>query len=152
VKSLLRPPRVFILLAVVTLLSGIVALRQLGSNAKPVTKLDLSAYEKKIAAGEVATADIHDRDAIVTGKLADGTKYRSAYPARYVEKLTEKLLAKNVTVKPDSQPSSPWLNLLYTFLPMLLIIAVLVWFVSSQQGQALEGRWPCRHVRRRCRY
>jgi cell division protease FtsH len=149
VKSLLRPPRVFILLAVVTLLSGIVALRQLGSNAKPVTKLDLSAYEQKIAAGEVATADIHDRDAIVTGKLADGTKYRSAYPARYVEKLTEKLLAKNVTVKPDSQPSSPWLNLLYTFLPMLLIIAVLVWFVSKapggrglmQLGRSKAKRW-----------
>jgi cell division protease FtsH len=148
VKSFLRPPRVFIALAVFTVVFGVFLLRQFSSDT-PVAKLDLSSFEKKVAAGEVSTADIHDRDDIITGKLADGTLYRTSYPAQYADELTTKLLAKNVTVRPDAQPNSPWLNLLYTFLPMLLIIAVLVWFVSKapggrglmQLGRSKAKRW-----------
>jgi cell division protease FtsH len=148
VKSLLRPPKIFILLAVVTVVSGAFLINQLGRGPH-VTKLDLGTFESKVAAKEVANATIFDRDNVISGKLASGERYRVAYPNQYGDELTTKLLASNVKVEPDAQRTSTWINLLYTFLPLFLILGTLIWFISKapggrgfmQLGRSKAKRW-----------
>jgi cell division protease FtsH len=148
VKTFLRPPRVFIVLAVLTLGFGALAITQF--TGKPqVDKLDLGTFESKVADGEVAEAELFDRDNVVSGKLSSGRKFKVSYPAEYGDELTAKLLDSKVKVKPNAQRSSIWVNLLYTFFPLLLIMGVLVWFVSKapggrgmmQLGRSKAKRW-----------
>jgi cell division protease FtsH len=137
----LRSPRGFILLAVIVLaISAFMATR----SSTPVNKLSLGVFETKLANGGIATAKLGDRTHQVTGKLADGTKYRLAFPDRYGDTLTAKILAArgsgatgSVAFETDAEPTSTLTLLLYNFLPTLLILGVLVWFLVK--GPAGKG-------------
>ena len=43
-------------------------------------KISLDRYTRELAAGNVATATLHDKDHTVTGKLPDGTEYTVNFP------------------------------------------------------------------------
>ena len=65
-----------------------------GADARPGTEreeLDLSAFRDDIAQGEVATAEIKDRDNVVQGKLRDDTDYKVSYPAEFADELVDEL-------------------------------------------------------------
>ncbi len=98
------------------------------------TALSLSELQSKIAAGQVATAKVADRDHEVSGTLADGTEYHTTFPADYSGDLTKALVDGNVVVKVDNQQSSPFTGLLLSLLPTLLIIGVVIWLLTSAQG------------------
>jgi len=100
----------------------------------------LDQFEKKVGDGQVASVKIKDKDHQVTGELTDGTKFKANFPADYTETLTREV--RNATGK-DGQPvkvettqqgTSLWLSLLLNFAPMLLLIGVFLYFVSSMQG------------------
>lgn len=103
-------------------------------HESPPTKLNLGEFETKIVDGEVATATIKDRDHVVKGELADGTRYKVAFPAEYSATITTKILDAGVDPKTDTQKSSLWSSMLVNMLPALLIMAVLVYFMSEMQG------------------
>jgi cell division protease FtsH len=132
VRKLLRPPGIFVLLAAVALAIAL-AVAQLPSGDSG-TSLGISELEQKLAAGQVATAKVADKDHVVSGTLHDGTKYRTTFPAEYGDDLTKELVGAGVTVKVDSQKSSPVAGLLLSLLPTLLILGVLVWLLTSAQG------------------
>jgi cell division protease FtsH len=132
VRKLLRPPGIFVLLAAVALAIALVV-AQLPSGESG-TSLGISELEQKLAAGQVATAKVADKDHVVSGTLHDGTKYRTTFPAEYGDDLTKELVAAGVTVKVDSQKSSPVAGLLLSLLPTLLILGALVWLLTSAQG------------------
>src|SRR5215212_8883504 len=46
-------------------------------------RLTLDEFEGRVAAGDVATATIKDRDHAVEGELANGAEYRVSFPAEY---------------------------------------------------------------------
>ena len=96
--------------------------------------LGLSELEQKVAAGQVETAKIADKDHVVSGSLHDGTKYRTTFPTEYGAALTKELVDANVVVKVDNQKSSPIAGLLLSLLPTLLILGALVWLLTSAQG------------------
>jgi cell division protease FtsH len=132
VRKLLRPPGIFVVLAAVALAIALVV-AQLPSGDSG-TALGLSELEQKVAAGQVATAKIADKDHVVSGDLQDGTKYRTTFPTEYGATLTKELVDANVVVKVDSQKSSPVTGLLLSLLPTLLIVGVLIWLLTSAQG------------------
>jgi cell division protease FtsH len=132
VRKLLRPPGIFVVLAAVALAIAIV-LAQLPSGDSG-TALGLSELEQRVAAGQVATAKIADKDHVVSGALQDGTKYRTTFPTEYGATLTKELVDAKVVVKVDSQKSSPVAGLLLSLLPTLLIVGVLIWLLTSAQG------------------
>ena len=80
-KKLLRPPWIFLVLAVLALLIAVVVAQFPGGSSS--RSLGLSELQAKVAAGDVASAKLADRDHVVSGKLRDGTSYHTSYPADY---------------------------------------------------------------------
>jgi cell division protease FtsH len=132
VRKLLRPPGIFVVLAVVALVVALVVSQLPGGDSG--RSLSLSELQTKLAAGDVASAKVADRDHVVSGKLTDGTSYHTTFPAEYADDLTTALVAANVQVKVDGQQASPIGGLLLSLLPTLLIIGVVIWLLTSAQG------------------
>jgi cell division protease FtsH len=120
---------------VVAALVVLVVVSNLLKGGGRVEKLSLSEFERRLAAGEVRTATLHDKDSVAKGELADGTKYKVSYPAEYADELTKELRAQDdVKVEVDRQKESVWLSVLFNFLPFLLLIGVFVFFMNHMQG------------------
>jgi cell division protease FtsH len=128
----LRPPGIFILLAAVALMVAVVVARL--PRGESGQALSLSELQSKVAAGQVATAKVADHDHKVSGTLTDGSQYHTTFPADYGADLTKAMLAANVKLKVDSQQSSPFTGVLFSLLPTLLILGVLIWFLTSAHG------------------
>jgi cell division protease FtsH len=120
---------------VVAALVVLVVVSNLLKGGGRVEKLSLSEFERRLVAGEVRTATLHDKDSVAKGELADGTKYKVSYPAEYADELTKELRAQDdVKVEVDRQKESVWLSVLFNFLPFLLLIGVFVFFMNHMQG------------------
>jgi cell division protease FtsH len=120
-----------VLAALALVIALIVAQLPAGDSS---TTLGISELEQKLAAGQVATAKVADKDHVVSGTLHDGSKYRTTFPTEYGDDLTKELITAGVAVKVDNQRSSPIGSLLLSLLPTLLILGVLVWLLTSAQG------------------
>ncbi|TDR50434.1 membrane protease FtsH catalytic subunit [Halomonas ventosae] len=71
----------------------------------------------------------------VTGERTDGSQFRTIRPAAEDPKLMDDLLANNVTVvgkEPEQQ--SLWMRLLIASFPILLILAIFMFFMRQMQG------------------
>ncbi|MCL7941301.1 ATP-dependent zinc metalloprotease FtsH [Halomonas sp. ATCH28] len=71
----------------------------------------------------------------ITGERADGSQFRTIRPAAEDPKLMDDLLANNVTVvgkEPEQQ--SLWMRLLIASFPILLILAIFMFFMRQMQG------------------
>ena len=100
-------------------------------NDSPPNKLSLAEIERRVAANEVETAKLLDRDHMVVGKLKSGLRYSAPYPEQYGDELTTKLLASGVDLNADAQKPSLLTGLLFTLLPTVLVLGVLMWFISK---------------------
>ena len=130
-KKLLRNPVAYALVAVIV---GLLLFSVLRSGPSR-TNITLGDYEQDLATkGAVATATIHDGSDSVTGKLRDGTDYVVDYPDRLTESLTSKIIASGATVKVSHTKSNPWVSILESYLPIVLIVGLFLLFVNSMQG------------------
>jgi cell division protease FtsH len=85
-----------------------------------------TAFVQKVQAGQVRSVDIGS-DGHVSGQLKDGTRFTSAIPTALSNDTLLKLLEdKDVQVRAVAARSS-WTTWLFSFLPLLLIIALFVW-------------------------
>jgi cell division protease FtsH len=85
-----------------------------------------TAFVQKVQAGQVRSVDIGS-DGHVSGQLTDGTRFTSAIPTALSNDTLLKLLEdKDVQVRAVAARSS-WTTWLFSFLPLLLIIALFVW-------------------------
>jgi cell division protease FtsH len=102
----------------------------------PPEKLTLDEYREHIAAGEVETAEIKDRDNEVEGELTNGTEYVVAYPAEFGDELTDELgdAEPSIELEVDQQHESFWQSLLISLLPMAILIGVFLFFINQMQG------------------
>jgi cell division protease FtsH len=96
--------------------------------------------KQKIAAGQVQSVQIGS-DGHIDGKLKDGTRFRSSYPTNlHDDEFTKLLDDHNVQVKAVG-PQSPWVGVLASFLPLLLLVAFFVYLGrgTSRQMAGLGG-------------
>ncbi len=117
------------------------------------TTKDLSWFDEKLAAGEVATVTIKDKDNVVTGTLTSGEEFEVSYPADYADDLLASIneyqeLAysedpevaqqyttyQNLEVKVDSQGGFDILGILLNLLPFLLIVVLFFFLFQQMQG------------------
>ncbi len=119
------------LAAVAALLLGIYLFNRDDSSPE---SYGLGEYEELVEAGEVETAEIRDRSNVVAGELTDGTEYEVDFPNEYADELTAVLLANGVDPETDAEGESIWVTLLFQLLPVLLIVGVFLFFLSSMQG------------------
>jgi cell division protease FtsH len=77
----------------------------------------------------------------INGERADGSSFQTIRPAAEDPKLMDDLLANDVTVvgkEPDQQ--SIWTRLLIASFPILLILAIFMFFMRQMQGGAGGGK------------
>ncbi|HEX8803691.1 MAG TPA: ATP-dependent zinc metalloprotease FtsH [Acidimicrobiales bacterium] len=131
-KRFRRAALIYLALGFCVLFFGAQLFRQ-GPDRK---ELDLSTYREAIADGEVATAEIRDRDNSVQGKLRDDTEYTVSYPAEFSDELTDELDAARprIEVKTNQQQDSVWTGLLFSLLPTVLLIGAFLLVMNAVQG------------------
>jgi cell division protease FtsH len=117
-------------------LLGVLVVAAMARSGDKPTKLRLDQFEQQVAAGEVRTATIADRDGVVTGELTNGDKYKVNYVRDDSEKLGEILRTAETPpqVKVDHQKDPVWWAILQTFLPVILLIGAFIFVMNSMQG------------------
>jgi cell division protease FtsH len=132
VKRFPRAALIYLIAGAAVLFVGI----RFSSRGPERHEIDFSAFQTAIEEGEVATAEIKDRDNIVVGKMRDDTAYKVAYPAEFADELVKQLHEAKppVEISTDQQSSSLWTGLLVNLLPTVLLIGVFLLVMNALQG------------------
>ena len=107
-------------------------------NVSQTKELKYSEFISSVRSGQVERVSIAGQN--IEGVLSDGESFSSILPA-YDDKLIDDLLNNNVQVegkKPEQQ--SIWTQLLVASFPILVIIAVFMFFMRQMQGGAGGGK------------
>ncbi len=105
------------------------------SSPTEASKLNYSEFIQQVQQGAVTEVTVNGY--IISGKRADGTKFDTVRPAIEDRGLIKDLLDNNVKIigeQPESQ--SIWTQLLVASFPILVIIAVFMFFMRQMQGGA----------------
>ncbi len=132
------------LLIWVGILFGLVLFVQMvggGSDAAAGEPIPYSEFVRQVDEGNVqsvTTAATQSGNQVISGKLASGQEFRTTAPAD--AQVTERLIAKGVTVQAkEAEQSSFWLILLYQSLPLLLILGISFFVMRQMQKNAGSG-------------
>lgn len=97
----------------------------------PQDQLTYSDFLTQVQEGKVSEVAIQGQN--ITGKLDGGKTFRTFAPRD--TNLVERLMDAKVNIKAEPQEDSPWyMTLLVSWLPMLLLIGVWVFFMRQMQG------------------
>ena len=131
-KRIPRAALLYLVIGAAVLFVGI----RFSSRSPEREEIDLSEFRQAIDDGEVATAEIKDQDNQVTGKLVDDTEYKVAYPAEYADELVDELHAADppVEVTTDPQSDSLWTGVLFSVLPIVLLVGAFLLIMNVMQG------------------
>jgi cell division protease FtsH len=132
VKRFPRAALIYLVVGAAVLFIGL----RFSSRSPEREDLDLSEFRQAVEDGEVATAEIRDRDNEVVGKLTDDTEYRVAFPAEYADELVDALNEAEppVEVTTDPQSDSLWTGLLFSLLPIVLLVGAFLLIMNMMQG------------------
>ncbi|MSO38768.1 MAG: ATP-dependent zinc metalloprotease FtsH [Acidimicrobiia bacterium] len=98
-------------------------------------ELSLGEFEQRLKSDSVSSATLFDRDHRVEGVLANGTMYQVRFAEQYTDELTRKILDADVSdFDVNGQSQNPWMEMLFSIVPFLLIVGVLFFFLSQAQG------------------
>jgi cell division protease FtsH len=99
------------------------------------TLLDYSDFVKEVQSGRVSEVSIDG--VTIQGKTLNGKEFRTVRPQVRDDKLMDDLLNNDVVVKaPEPEVTSLWRQLLVASFPILIIIAVFMFFMRQMQGGA----------------
>ncbi|MGZ4188328.1 MAG: ATP-dependent zinc metalloprotease FtsH [Actinomycetota bacterium] len=104
------------------------------AGTKTIKDLSLTDFKAKVNGGQVATAEILNRDMRVEGKLKDGTNYRTTYPTDFGDDITNLLTDANVPVTVNAQQGNAIWSTILQFLPFLLLIGFFFWIMNNSQA------------------
>ncbi|HTR00637.1 MAG TPA: ATP-dependent zinc metalloprotease FtsH [Candidatus Acidoferrum sp.] len=102
-------------------------------------QLIYSDFIRQVEDGKVMEVTTTD-DNVIMGKRTDGSQFTTLMPAIPDLKLMDTLLAHNVhTQGAERQKESIWIQLLVGAFPILIIIAVFMFFMRQMQGGGGKG-------------
>ena len=105
---------------------------QATSTSRPLAYSDFNA---QVDQGTVASVILDGERVIVTAK--DNSKYVTIRPEG--EELTDKLIAKGVEVRAESQEESGIMSFVSLWLPFLVLIGIWIFFMNRMQGGGKGG-------------
>jgi len=130
-----RKGRRSIILVLVAVLGGVLLWQLVFNQGESREDLDLNEFQAALDDGEVAEATLLDKSHKVTGELTDGTAYEVKFPDQYTDEITDQIRDADVgSFEVDAQRQSPWLGLLLSILPFVVIIAVIFFVLNMVQG------------------
>jgi cell division protease FtsH len=132
VRRFPRALLIYVALGLLVLFVGMQWLRQ----GEKTEKLNLTEFRAAIDDGDIESAEVKDRDNEIVGEKTDGTKYKVTYPAEFADELATELNEADpaIDVEVDAQHESFWGSLLFSLLPMVLLIGFFLFFLNSMQG------------------
>ena len=92
---------------------------------------------QSVDTGNVATATISaDQPATISGKLKDGSSFRTVAPMLgfSTNEVVKQMQGKGVEVRQDPSEGFSLIGLLISWLPVLLIVGVFIWFMRQMQS------------------
>ena len=108
-------------------------------NPRGTSSSDLaySSFVQSVDNGNVSTATISaDQPATLSGKLKDGSTYRTVAPMLgfSTNAVVKQMQDKGVEVRQDPSEGFSLIGLLISWLPVLLIVGVFIWFMRQMQS------------------
>jgi cell division protease FtsH len=101
------------------------------------TDLPYSSFVQSVESGNVASATISaDQPATISGKLKDGSSFRTVAPILgfTTNEVVKQMQEKSVEVRQDPSEGFSLIGLLVSWLPVLLIVGVFIWFMRQMQS------------------
>ena len=97
----------------------------------PQKKLSYSTFLSKVEQGDVVSVKIRGQD--ITGKTVNGEPFASFAPDD--PNLVDKLIKNGVEVEAQPKQEAPWyVTIFVSWFPMILLIAVWIFFMRQMQG------------------
>jgi cell division protease FtsH len=99
--------------------------------------LPYSGFVQSVDNGNVSTAVISaDQPATISGKLKDGSTFHTVAPVIGIStnEVVKKMQDKGVEVRQDPSEGFSLIGLLISWLPVLLIVGVFIWFMRQMQS------------------
>ena len=108
-------------------------------NPRGTSSSDLaySAFVQSVDNGNVSTATISaDQPATISGKLKDGSVFHTVAPMLgfSTNAVVKQMQDKGVEVRQDPSEGFSLIGLLISWLPVLLIVGVFIWFMRQMQS------------------
>jgi len=97
----------------------------------PPTPTSLSKIIAETNAGKVAKVNFYDDSRTLVATMKDGSKQQSGYPLGYGRDFVNSLHGKTVIVSDTTPASNPFLNLLLSMIPMLLLLAGMAYLLKT---------------------
>jgi cell division protease FtsH len=113
-----------------------------------VEDLTLDEFEEAVRAGDVDTATVKDRSHEIRGELDGGHRYSVSFPQEFGDELTELLLANDVQLDTDQSGEALWVRLLFTMLPIVILLAGVLYLVNTMPGGSRSGGFGKSKARR----
>ena len=143
-KRLARGPIAWL----VAIIVAVVVLSQVVSKPSSYKSVDLTQIESEISSHQVESVTLRDKEQRVEVKLradikTDKTKQSAEYPDQYGQTLVALVNDSNddrasgttaTTLKTSISKSSTLLTILFNLLPILLLIAIFIFFMNQMQG------------------
>jgi cell division protease FtsH len=101
------------------------------------SNLAYSAFVQNVESGNVSSAKISaDQPATISGKLKDGSAFRTVVPmlGYSTNAVVKEMQGKGVEVRQDPSEGFSLIGLLISWLPVLLIVGVFIWFMRQMQS------------------
>ena len=114
---------------------------------------DLSWFQDRLAAGEIASLTIKDKDHVVVGTLQGGEEFEVSFPADYTSDLVKEInsyrakadspdaeeaakyaVYRNLEIKVDTQGGFDFLGVVLNLLPFILIVILFFFLFQQMQG------------------
>ena len=116
----------------VVIVVAIVVWNVFNANPTPQDEIDFSRHLADVREGRVASVTITQPANTVEGFKTDGTAFKSVAPD--YDEYIDALLAADVIIRYESQDQSPYLAALISWAPMLILIAVWIFFMRQMQS------------------
>jgi cell division protease FtsH len=101
------------------------------------SEMPYSGFVQSVDNGNVANATISaDQPATISGKLKDGSPFRTVAPMLgfSTNEVVKQMQDKGVEVRQDPAEGFSLIGLLVSWLPVLLIVGVFIWFMRQMQS------------------
>ena len=93
--------------------------------------VSFSTFLSQVEQGQVSSVTITGNE--ISGVMKAGDTFETHAPAQY-EGLANRLIEKGVVVEAKEPTTSPWATLLYSWAPILLLIAFWIFFMRQMQS------------------
>jgi cell division protease FtsH len=123
------------------ILIGLFVLPSLVSTGNSYRSVDTSTALSQVDSGNVSKAVIHDKEQVLELDLKNAvsghTKIKTSYPADATQQIFGEIkshVSGNNSFTTKVSKDNPWLSLLFSMLPFLLLFGILFFILSQMQG------------------